>query len=177
MLRATVIGTVVLVLAVGCSTARRTAELQVRTEHEAGTDFSHWQTFRIASAAPDQHDRTSYPHLQRMVREALVAELEARGYQHADDGGTDFRVAFDLVFSGTTMRDGLDSTYGTDTGPVESTRGKPTATLTVKMLHPGTSQVLWQGEMGGVEIDAVNPELQLRKAVRRVLMEFPPLSD
>jgi hypothetical protein len=44
------------------------------------------------------------------------------------------------------------------------------------MLHPGTSQVLWQGELGGVEIDAVNPEATLRKAVWRVLVEFPPLS-
>jgi len=30
--------------------------------------------------------------------------------------------------------------------------------------------------MGGVEIDAVNPEQQLRKAVWRVLVEFPPIS-
>ena len=176
MLRATIIGAAALALAMGCSTARRTAELQVRTEYEAGTQFLLWKTFRIASEPAAQHGQSSFPHLQRMVREALIAELEARGYQHADDGGTNFRVAFDLVFSGTTMRDGLDSTYGTDTGPAESTRGKPTATLTVRMLHPGTSQVLWQGEMGGVEIDAVNPEQQLRKAVWRVLVEFPPIS-
>jgi hypothetical protein len=176
MLRATVIGAAALALVVGCSTTRQTAELQVRTSYEAGTKFSQWKTFRIASEPATPHGPSSYPHLQRMVREALIAELEARGYQHADDGGTDFRVAFDLVFSGTTMRDGLDSTHGVDTGPAESTRGKPTATLTVRMLHPGTSQVLWQGEMGGVEIDAVNPELQLRKAVWRVLVEFPPIT-
>ncbi len=176
MLRATIIGAAALALAMGCSTARRNAELQVRTEYQAGTQFLQWKTFRIASEPAVPHGQSSYPNLQRLVREALIAELEARGYQHADDGGTDFRVAFDLVFSGTTIRDGLDSTYGTDTGPAESTRGKPTATLTVRMLHPGTSQVLWQGEMGGVEIDAVNPEQQLRKAVWRVLMEFPPLS-
>jgi hypothetical protein len=176
MLRATVSAVTVLVLTMGCSTARRNAELQVRTEYEAGTKFLQWKTFRIASEPAVPHGQSSYPNLQRLVREALIAELEARGYQRADNGGTDFRVAFDLVFSGTTMRDGFDSTYGTDTGPAESTRGKPTATLTVRMLHPGTSQVLWQGEMGGVEIDAVNPEQQLRKAVWRVLMEFPPLS-
>jgi len=176
MLRATVIGAGALALAVGCSTARQTAELQVHTEYQAGTQFLQWKTFRIACVPSTHDDVNSYPHLQKMVREALVAELEARGYQQAGDGGTDFRVAFDLVFSGTTMRDGLDSTSGIDTGPTESTRGKPTATLTVRMLDPGTSQVLWQGEMGGVEIDAVNPEQQLRKAVWRVLMEFPPLS-
>jgi hypothetical protein len=176
MLRATVIGAAALAVAVGCSTARQNAELQVRTEYQAGTQFLQWKTFRIASEPAVPHGQSSYPNLQRLVREALIAELEARGYQHADNGGTDFRVAFDLVFSGTTIRDGFDSAYGTDTGPAESTRGKPTATLTVRMLHPGTSQVLWQGEMGGVEIDAVNPELQLRKAVWRLLVEFPPIT-
>ncbi len=178
MLRATVIGATVLVsvLAAGCASTQRAAEMQVRTEHEPGTDFAQWKTFRIASEPSGPREASSYPQFERMVREALVAELEARGYQHASDGGTDFRVSFDLAFSGTTMRDGLDSTHGVDTGPAESTRGKPTATLIVRMLHPGTSQVLWQGELGGVEIDAVNPEATLRKAVWRVLVEFPPLS-
>jgi hypothetical protein len=176
MLRATVVAVTVLALAAACSTTRRTAELKVRTEYQAGTEFSQWKTFRIASDPPGPHDASSYPHLQKMVREALVAELEARGYQRADDGSTDFRVAFDLVFSGTTVRDGFDSTHGVDTGPAASTSGKPTATLTVKMLHPGTSQILWQGALGGVEIDGVNPEAALRKAVWRVLVEFPPLT-
>jgi len=178
MPRATIIGTIVLVsvLAAGCASTQRSAEMQVRTEHEPGTDFAQWKTFRIASEPSGPRDASSYPQFERMVREALVAELEARGYQHANDGGTDFRVSFALAFSGTTMRDGLDSTHGVDTGPAESTRGKPTATLIVRMLHPGTSQVLWQGELGGVEIDAVNPEATLRKAVWRLLAEFPPLS-
>jgi Domain of unknown function (DUF4136) len=178
MLRATVIGAAVLasVLAVGCAGTRRAAEMQVRVEYEPGADFVQWKIFRIASEPSGPREASSYPHLERMVREALVAELEARGYQHASDGGTDFRVSFDLAFSGTSMRDGLDGTHGVDTGPAESTRGKPIATLIVRMLHPGTSQVLWQGELGGVEIDAVNPEATLRKAVWRVLVEFPPLS-
>jgi len=176
VLRATLISATVLALVVACSTTRQAAELQVRTEYDSGTNFLQWKTFRIASVPSTRHDVTSYPRLEKSVRETVVAELEARGYQHADDGSTDFRVSFDLVFRGTTAHDGFDSTYGVDTGPTASTSGKPTATLTVKMLHPETSQVLWQGELGGVEIDAVNPEAALRKAVWRVLVEFPPLT-
>jgi hypothetical protein len=178
MQRATVIGATVLAsaLAVGCASTQRAAEMQVRTEHEPGTDFAQWKTFRIASEPSEPRGASSYPQFERIVRESVVAELEARGYVHAGDSSTDFRVSFDLAFSGTTMRDGLDSTHGVDTGRAESTRGKPTATLIVRMLHPGTSQLLWQGELGGVEIDAVNPEAAMRKAVWRVLAEFPPLS-
>jgi hypothetical protein len=177
MQRATVVAVTVLALAVACSTTERDARLQVRTEYEAGTQFLQWKTFRIASEPAIQQGQSSYPHLEKSMREALVAELEARGYQRADDSGTDFRVAFDLVFRGTTARDGLDRTYDVDTGPAASTGRKPTATLTVKMLDPATSKVLWQGELGGVEIDAVNPEAALRKAAWRVLVEFPPLTS
>ncbi len=44
------------------------------------------------------------------------------------------------------------------------------------MLHPATSQVLWQGELGGLAVDAVSQEATMRKAVWRVLVEFPPLT-
>ncbi|HOC41664.1 MAG TPA: DUF4136 domain-containing protein [Thermoanaerobaculales bacterium] len=176
MPRATVIAVTALALAVACSTSRQAAELQVRTEYEPGTDFSQWKTFRVASDPSLPHDAARHPYLERTVRDALVVELEARGYQRADDGTTDFRVAFELVFHGTTVRDGLESTHGVDTGPSATTSGKPTAMLAVKMLHPATSQVLWQGELGGLAVDAVSQEATMRKAVWRVLVEFPPLT-
>lgn len=177
MVRSAVIVSTVLALALGCSSSgQRSAELQVRTEHDSSTDFSTWKTFRLASASTDGGDSSRFPRYERMVRDALVEELTARGYLRADNGGTDFRVASELAFSGSRVSDGLDPTHGIDTAPMADTRAKPTATLTVKMLHPGTSQVLWKGELPGVEVDAVTPEAALRKAVWRVLVEFPPIS-
>ena len=176
MARRTLVVLSVLALTLGCSSSRQAAELQVRTEYDESTDFSSWKTFRLASASAETGDPSRYPRYQKMVRDALIGELTSRGYQRAEDGGTDFRVASELVFSGSKVSDGLGPTHGIDTAPVADTRGKPTATLTVRMLHPGTSQVLWQGELPGVEVDAVNPEGALRKAVWRVLGEFPPLN-
>lgn len=166
----------VLALLLGCTSTQPAVERPVRTEHDDRTDFSSWTTFRLASTAAAPDDASRFPRYEKMVRDALVQELTARGYQRAQDGHTDFRVASELVFSGSRVSDGLDPTHGVDTGPAASTRGKPTATLTLKMLHPGTSQVLWQGELAGVEVDAVNPESAIRKAVWRVLVEFPPIT-
>jgi len=163
-------------VALGCSTSQRAAEQPVRTHYDGTTDFSSWTTFRLASPGSDRDDSSRLPRYEKMVRDALVAELTARGYQRAQDGSTDFRVASELLFSGSKVSDGLDPTHGIDTAPVTESRGKPTATLTVKMLHPATSQVLWQGELPGVEVDAVYPENALRKAVWRVLVEFPPIT-
>lgn len=176
MVRHAIVALSVLALALSCSSTQRTAELQVRTDYDESTDFSGWKTFRLASASAEAGDASRYPRYEKMVREALVEELTARGYQRAENGSTDFRVASELAFRGSTVSDGLGPTHGIDTAPVADPRGKPTATLTLRMLHPGTSQVLWQGELSGVEVDAVNPEAALRKAVWRVLVEFPPIN-
>jgi hypothetical protein len=176
MVRRAVVTLSVLALVLACSSTQQTARLQVRTDFDESTDFSTWKTFRLASTSATIDGAAHYPRYEKMVRDALIAELTDRGYQRAENGSTDFRVASEIVFSGSKVSDGLDSTHGIDTAPVASTGGRPTATLRVKMLHPGTSQVLWQGELPGIRVDAVAPEADLRKAVWRLLVEFPPIS-
>ena len=177
MIRSIMVVASCLALAAGCSSSstRRAAELQVRTQHVAGTDFASWQTFRLASTPPADAGSSSYPRYERMVRDALVEELTARGFRRAEDGKTDFRVASQLVFRGGRVPDGLDPTHGIDTGPMPSNQHKPSATLVIELLDPVTAEVLWRGELPGVEVDAVAPEVTLRTAVWRVLVEFPPI--
>jgi len=52
----------------------------------------------------------------------------------------------------------------------------PSGTLTVKMLDPLTSQVLWSGTISEIKMKAIEPKKELSKAVWRVLVEFPPIT-
>lgn len=48
--------------------------------------------------------------------------------------------------------------------------------LTIKMLDPVSSEILWTGHLGELKITVVEPQKQLNKAVWRVLVEFPPIT-
>jgi hypothetical protein len=110
------------------------------------------------------------------VRQALIDELTDRGYERTDVGATDFRVGFELIFRSSELPGGSmgDPDASTETKIVP--RKRTTGTLVIKMLDPTSSQVLWEGRGSGLKLDAVSPESQLRKAVWRVLVEFPPIT-
>ncbi len=169
--------TVVAVLVVGCSTSTKsTARLQVYTEHDEATDFSAWKTFRLTSAQTEEADYTRYPRYEKLVRSALIQELTDRGYVQAQDGDTDFRVAFELVFRGASTPQGFEDSHGVSTDPTRSSGTTSTSTLIIRMLDPRTSEVLWQGRLSAFGIDPVTPEASFKKAVWRVLVEFPPIT-
>ena len=169
--------TVAAALIVGCSTSTQsTARLQVYTEHDEATDFSTWKTFRLTITPTEETDYTRYPRYEKLVRSALVQELTDRGYAQAQDGATDFRVAFELVFRGASNPQGLKDSHGVNTDPTMSTGTTSTSTLIIKMLDPRTSEVLWQGRLSAFGIDPVTPETSFKTAVWRVLVEFPPIT-
>jgi hypothetical protein len=49
-------------------------------------------------------------------------------------------------------------------------------TLIIKMLDPLSGEILWTGQMSEIKINAIEPQKELKKAVWRVLVEFPPLT-
>jgi hypothetical protein len=179
MKRMAIIG-VVVVLGVSCSATgskKSAARLQVHTQYDESTKFQQWKTFRMASSRPSDTDHSRIRIYEKMVRESLIAQLTDRGYQRADEEETDFRVAFELTFSGAKAPDGYQSSHQVDTAP-EVSRGTQTmSTLIVKMLDPVTSEVLWEGRLSGFEVEAVAPELAIDKAVWRMLVEFPPITS
>jgi hypothetical protein len=156
---------------VGCTSS--TAELPVRTSFEPGTPFHTWKTFRLASkSAP----KTAYPRYQQMVRDALVSELADRGYVRIEDGAADFRVDFDLSFRGDSAIQ-MTPEMGTSEPSERTVRGSnPSGSLTVRMLDPATGKELWHGTVSEFTINAIEPQKGIRKAVWRVLVEFPPIT-
>jgi len=165
--------TAVLVL-LGCGST--TAELPVRAEYSKTTSFHEWKTFRFSSETKGSGDATRYPRYEKMVQQALLDELTARGYTRIEDGTPDFRVAFDLRFRGDSTPQMTPEGGGADPSARSYAGPTPSGTLTVKMLDPLTSQILWSGAIAEIKMKAIEPQKELRKAVWRVLVEFPPIT-
>jgi hypothetical protein len=158
----------------GCGSS--VGDLPVRAEYSTTVSFQEWKTFRFSTNTTSADDGSQYPKYEKMVQQALLDELTTRGYTRIEDGSPDFRVAFGLRFRGDKTPkmtpDGghADPTARSFAGPT------PSGTLTVKMLDPLTSQVLWSGTISEIKMTAIEPKKELRKAVWRVLVEFPPIT-
>jgi len=163
---------VAVLLLAGCSTT--TAERAVRTDYTKATTFQEWKTYRFSSEGTSEG--SNYPKYEKMTLQALEEELTARGYTRIEDGAPDFRVAFDLIFRGDTTPQMTPEGGGAE--PMARSHGgqTPSGSLTIKMLDPVTSQILWTGHISEIKMKAIEPYKELTKAVWRVLVEFPPLS-
>ena len=162
----------VLMLAACTSTP---SKLPVRTEYDKDTPIHEWKSFRFASDGKGS-DYQRYPRFERMAREALERELTARGYTRLEVGSPDFRVAFELIFRGGTMPQAAPEARGAE--PKASAYGGSSqrGTLIVRMLDPVTSEIQWTGQISEIKMNAIEPQKELEKAVRRLLVEFPPLT-
>jgi hypothetical protein len=166
--------TMAVLLLLGCGST--VAELPVRAEYSKTTSFHEWKTFRFSAVTTGGGDATRYPKAEKMVQKALLEELTARGYARIEDGTPDFRVAFDLRFRGDTRLQTIPEGGGADPLARSAAGTNPSGTLTVKMLDPLTSQILWSGTISEIKMKAIEPQKELKKAVWRVLVEFPPIT-
>jgi hypothetical protein len=171
-IRVSAVLTSVLVLTACAST---TSRLPVRTEYNKETPFHEWKSFRFSSNTKGS-DYQRYPRFERMAQEALERELTARGYTRLEVGSPDFRVAFELIFRGGTTPHPVPEGRGAE--PMATTYGVSSqrGTLVVRMLDPVTSNVQWTGQISEIKMNAIEPQKELEKAVRRLLVEFPPLT-
>jgi hypothetical protein len=173
MFRTSVTLAIVAVLSLaGCETA--TADRPVRSEYQKTTNFQEWETFRFSTEGGT--GASKYPKYEQMILQALEEELTARGYTRIEDGTPDFRVAFDLVFRGDTSLKMTPEGGGAEPMARSHAGQTPSGSLTVKMLDPQTSQILWTGYISEIKMKAIEPYKELKKAVWRVLVEFPPLA-
>ena len=166
--------TLLVFMAIGCTTTK-TADLQVRITYDEDTNFSKWKTYRFTTSSPPDDGTQSFTRIDSHIRADIEENLAGRGYQRIEDGVPDFRITFDFSSRGDHGSD-IDRQYANE--PTTSTRTHPTKTntLVVKMLHPSTSEVLWQGQVAGFNLDAVNNLAEFRGAVWRLFVEFPPIT-
>ena len=165
---------IAVLLIAGCNSTS-TTDRQVRSQYDKSTAFHNWKTYRFASDSKGG-DHTRYPRYERMTQESLEQELNARGYTRIQDGAPDFRVAFDLIFRGKTTPKVTPEGGGADPMPSSYGGSSQRGTLVVKMLDPTTGEILWSGQISEIKINVIEPQKELRKAVWRILVEFPPLT-
>ena len=164
---------VAVLLLVGCTTT--TSNLPVRTTYSKTTAFHEWKNFRFASDSKHA-DYQRYPRLERMAQQALEEELVTRGYTRIGEGSPDFRVAFELIFRGGKTPQAAPEDMSPE--PKASAYGGSSqrGTLIVKMLDPETAEILWTGQISEIKMNVIEPQKEFNKAVRRLLIEFPPLT-
>jgi hypothetical protein len=160
-------------LLVGCTST--TSNLPVRTDYSRTTSFQEWVTYRFASDSK-RGDYQRYPRFERMAQQALQEELNTRGYTRIAEGSPDFRVAFDLIFRGGKKPDTTPTDRGAEPKATAYGGSSQRGTLVVKMLDPVTAEILWTGQVSEIKLNVIEPQNELNKAARRLLMEFPPLS-
>ena len=167
--------TLLVFMVAGCSTTK-TADLQVRTTFDEETDFTKWKTFRFATSTPPRDEDHRYPTMNNEIRTAIEENLTGRSYERVEDGVADFRITFEFSSRGDH---GSDSVRQYANEPTTSTKTRPTKTntLVIKMLHPSTSEVLWQGQVSGFNLDALQTQAEFRKAIWRLFAEFPPITN
>jgi hypothetical protein len=160
----------IVVAVVGCATTKK-AEYPVRVTFDETTDFSSWNAFRFAASPAS----STYTGINDDVRSAIEANLTDRGYQRIEDGTPDFRIAFEFASRGDHGSD-MDRQYANE--PKTSTANVPTKTntLVVKMLDPITGEVRWEGRVSGFPLGTVQHKAEIRKAVWRLFVEFPPIT-
>lgn len=157
----------------GCTST--TSNLPVRTNYSKTTAFHEWKGFRFASDSKGD-DYQRYPRFERMAQQALETELTQRGYTRMDEGAPDFRVAFELIFRGGTKPQAAPDTAGAEPKAAAYGGSSQRGTLIVKMLDPLTGEILWTGQISEIKMNVIEPQKELEKAVRRLLVEFPPLT-
>ena len=173
-MKAKILVALVAVLAfVGCTST--TSNLPVRTDYSKTTAFHEWKRFRFASDST-RTDYQRYPRFERMAQQALETELVDRGYTRLAEGSPDFRVSFDLIFRGSKKSQVAPEDKSAEPKATAYGGSSQRGTLVVKMHDPVSAEILWTGQISEIKMNVIEPQKELDKAVRRLLMEFPPLT-
>jgi hypothetical protein len=170
------IAVAVVTVVVGACGTTKPAKLQVNTDYDKDVRWTEMKSFRMTSSTSGGSDQQRYPRLERMVAETLVEQLVGRGFERTEDGPTDFRVTFELTFRGDDRPAPGTTPQGVDGQPAVAAGPGQTSALAVRMLDPDTSEILWEGRVVGFSVGAANQESDMRKAVWRILVEFPPIT-
>jgi hypothetical protein len=140
----------------------------VKTEYKRSVDLNSLRRFALRDQPVNPIDTGKGPaNSQERMREALVTELDARGFQYVPVENADFLVSLSVEEAGT--EDGARS-YA-HSGSRLGDRGQ--GTIVVELFDPG-NQLIWKGRISGTaKMDQSARELDAaRKLVNRFLKDM-----
>jgi hypothetical protein len=174
-----------LILAAGC------AGQQVATDYSPKTSFPQFRTFALVMPP----DSAAQQLLDQRVRNAVQAQLDAKGLKQADRQNADLFVGYGMVdkthTNVYTYRDGWG--WGGGWGwrywrygvawPMTVNHQIETytdGTVVVNLIDAKTKQVVWQGQVAdAVNLPVANPvraTQQIDAAVAKLFAKYPPQS-
>jgi hypothetical protein len=162
------------VLVLGCASAN------VSSDWDPQVDFSGLKTWDwFPRARPQTLDpRLDSGLLDARIRQAVEAELAAKGYKPRGGPNADFfvshTVAIQQKISASSINDFYGPSYGVSRVYVDEYEE---GTLVIDVLDPRKQQVIWRGSYQARLTPASNPsqrEERVNTAVHAVLERFPP---
>jgi hypothetical protein len=183
-LRATIAILVALPCLSGCAT-------RVRSDFDREAVFSNYTTFdwiappvraseeELRSDLEGPFARNSL--LDKRIRAAVNQNLEARGFRHAEDGESDFRLNYHVTFSDKLTGSGSDFGYigryhrgAFSSGFNWSVRQYQEGTIIIDIVDRAEDQLVWRGWMVSRNRDGNYDEREIARAVDKILTRFPP---
>lgn len=162
----------------------------VNVDYDRQVDFRRLKTFALLDAPQIKtgDPRIDSPLVERRIRAAILAQLQARGYEPVA-GQPDFVVRYaigvkqeiesdgsgiSIGFGSFSRHSAIGFNYGFPGTEVES---YDRAILTIDMLDGKTEQLLWRGSWGKRLYDGLTPEKldqTIHSTVAEILARFPP---
>jgi len=163
------VASLLLLLGIGC------ASIQVRSDFDDQADFSQYQTFRVVDRPTMKSAARGNPMLDRKIAQALKEELRAKGLREVTQGPPDLLVGF---HSDVKNRVSVSEQWypyrwrgPRHTMTVNSYKQR---TLIIDMIDRVENAVVWRGWATSAFKSPDEAEETVRKAVAKVLKDYPP---
>ena len=177
-----------LVSASAISVAIACAGIGITVDHEADpeADFAAYDTYDwMPPESLRVNIRARDPMVEQRIRDAIEAQIRAKGLRKVESGDPDIRIGYLLV-----LEDGMDSqtmyersdpdwryrTYGPATTTTRTTTFTM-GTLVIDVFDVEKKALVWRGVAEGQtreDQDAEEQKERINEAVRMILAEFPP---
>ena len=170
------IALIFIIFAASCSS------VSVKFDYDPAIDFSKFKTFGWKDVEIPNDALSKNPLLAKRVKEAVIKELEAKGYTYSESEKVDFAV---VAHAGT--KDRMQVTdwgsygwyspwwgpYGGRVDVSQYTEG----TLVIDIVDMQEREMAWRGLATGTVDESTNPEraqARIDNIVSQILANFPP---
>jgi hypothetical protein len=148
---------------------------QVKTDYDRNADFSQYKTYSWEKV------QTQDPLLVNRIKEAVNADLMAKGWMPVESGGNVAIVAMEMTKNHQTLNtyyDGFGGGWGWGGGfgdATTSTENYKVGTLVVDLFDANTKKLIWRGSSSDTLSDKSGKNIKtLDKGVQKMFDHFPP---
>ncbi len=120
--------------------------------------------------------------LDKRIRAAVNSHLSARGFRYLEEGESDFRLNYHVTFKDRLVGSGSNFGYANryhrgafSSGFNWCVRQYQEGTIIIDIVDRAKDQLVWRGWSVSRNRDGNFDEAEIARAVRNVLMRFPPV--